>query len=113
MAEFECRDSSNFELGMDLGRVVAAICRCASGGLIPQAKHGGIGVEAFARAGLKFDGSGLEYEHIGQTHVPDGSKAAAPDDGGGKIEGVPEGRGEADALREDGCTGTGDIICRD
>jgi hypothetical protein len=38
-------------------------------GLIPQAKHDGRGVEAVAVVGSKFDGTGLENEHIGHTHV--------------------------------------------
>lgn len=36
---------------------------------MPQARHGGIGVDAFAVAGSKFEGTGLENEHIGQTQV--------------------------------------------
>lgn len=36
---------------------------------MPHARHGGSGVRAFAVAGSKFDGTGLEKEHIGQTHV--------------------------------------------
>jgi len=39
------------------------------GGLIPQARHGGIFVWLFAVAGSKFDGIGFEKEHIGQTQV--------------------------------------------
>lgn len=37
------------------------------GGLIPQARHGGIGVRD-ASAGSKLDGTGLENEHMGHTH---------------------------------------------
>lgn len=36
---------------------------------MPQARHGGRGVFAFADAGSKFDGTGFEKEHIGQIHV--------------------------------------------
>ena len=39
------------------------------GGLIPHARHGGRGVEAFAVAVLKFGGIGLENEQIGQIQV--------------------------------------------
>lgn len=47
---------------------IAALTTCTVGGLIPQARHGGIGVRD-ARAGSKFEGTGLEKEHIGHTHV--------------------------------------------
>jgi hypothetical protein len=36
---------------------------------MPHARHGGNGVRAFAVAGSKLDGTGLEKEQIGQTHV--------------------------------------------
>lgn len=39
------------------------------GGFIPQARHGGSGVRALAVAGSKLEGTGLEKEHMGQTHV--------------------------------------------
>lgn len=38
-------------------------------GLIPQARHGGSGVWAFAVTGSKLDGTGLEKLHIVQTQV--------------------------------------------
>lgn len=38
---------------------------------MPHAKHGGNGKEEFAFEESKFDGTGLEKEQIGQTHVPD------------------------------------------
>ena len=37
--------------------------------MIPQLRHGGIGIFEFAVAGSKFDGTGLENEQIVQTHV--------------------------------------------
>lgn len=46
---------------------IAALTTCTVGGLIPQAKHGGMGVRD-ASAGSKFDGTGFEKEHIGHTH---------------------------------------------
>lgn len=47
---------------------IAAFTTCTVGGLIPQARHGGIGVRE-ASAGSKLDGTGLEKEHMGHTHV--------------------------------------------
>jgi len=48
---------------------IAALVTCTSGGLIPQARHGGRGVFALAVDGSKLDGTGLEKEHIGQIQV--------------------------------------------
>lgn len=45
---------------------IAAFTTCIVGGLIPQARHGGIGVRD-ASAGSKFDGTGFEKEHMGHT----------------------------------------------
>jgi len=47
---------------------MAAFTKCAVGGSIPQARHGGICVRE-ARAGSKFEGSGFEKEQIGHTQV--------------------------------------------
>lgn len=47
---------------------MAALTTCTVGGFIPQARHGGMGVRD-ARAGSKLEGTGLEKEHIGHTHV--------------------------------------------
>jgi hypothetical protein len=47
---------------------IAAFTTCTVGGLIPHARHGGIGVRE-ANAGSKLDGTGLEKEHIGHTQV--------------------------------------------
>lgn len=47
----------------------AALTTRSNGGFMPHARHGGSGVRAFAVAGSKLDGTGLEKEHIGQTHV--------------------------------------------
>ena len=47
---------------------MAALTTCTVGGLIPHARHGGMGVRD-ARAGSKLDGTGFEKEHIGHTHV--------------------------------------------
>ena len=44
---------------------------------MPQARHGGTFVCIFAVAGSKFDGIGLDKEHIGQIQV-----AFGPNDGG-------------------------------
>lgn len=48
---------------------MAALATSGSGGLIPQARHGGNGVRAFAVVGSKLEGSGFEKEHIGHTQV--------------------------------------------
>ena len=47
---------------------MAALTTCTVGGLIPQAKHGGIGVRE-ASAGSKFEGTGFEKEQMGHTQV--------------------------------------------
>jgi hypothetical protein len=49
--------------------VIAAFKTVVNGGFIPQARHGGIGVELVAVDGSKFDGTGLENEHMGHTQV--------------------------------------------
>lgn len=49
--------------------------------MIPQAKHGGNGNEEFPFEESKFDGTGLEKEHIGQTHVPDDLETSACTEG--------------------------------
>jgi hypothetical protein len=74
---------------------IAAFTTCIVGGLIPQAKHGGIGVRD-ASAGSKLDGTGFEKEQIGHTQD-------ALIDGGGaglfRRSGEPdEGLGAAGAL---------------
>lgn len=66
---------------------MAALIRCSSGGFSPQAKHGGNGVFAFAMAGSKFDGTGLENEHIGQTQVAEALGGGAGV--GGRRSGLP------------------------
>lgn len=47
---------------------IAAFTTCTVGGLMPQARHGGMGVRE-AKAGSKLTGTGLEKEQIGHTHV--------------------------------------------
>lgn len=47
---------------------MAALTTCTVGGLIPHARHGGMGVRE-ASAGSKLDGTGFEKEHMGHTHV--------------------------------------------
>jgi hypothetical protein len=47
---------------------MAALTTSTVGGLIPQARHGGMGVRE-AREGSKFEGTGFENEQIGHTHV--------------------------------------------
>jgi len=55
----------------------AALTTLISGGLMPQARHGARGVSAFAKAGSKFDGTGLAKEQIGHIHVAfDGTDGA-------------------------------------
>jgi len=48
----------------------AALTTWIYGGLIPQARHAGRGVRAFAVVGSKFGGMSFENEQIGQIHVP-------------------------------------------
>ena len=48
---------------------MAAFTTRMKGGLMPQARQGGIGVFSFAAEGSKFDGTGFEKEHMGQIHV--------------------------------------------
>lgn len=67
---------------------MAALTTCTSGGLIPQARHGGNGVCALAVAGSKFDGTGLENEQMGHIHVAFVSRAGAGDGAAGRT-GVP------------------------
>jgi hypothetical protein len=59
----------------------AAFNTSGNGGLIPHARHGGKGKEEFAFDESKFDGTGLEKEQIGQTHVPDDFGASARTEG--------------------------------
>jgi len=40
------------------------------GGLTPHARHGARGVYSSEVCGSKFEGTGLEKEHIGHIHVP-------------------------------------------
>ena len=48
---------------------IADLTKWTSGGLMPQARHGGSWVYDFAVAGSKLDGIGLENEQIGHTQV--------------------------------------------
>ena len=57
--------------GRLLAFVMAAFSTCAKVGLIPQARHGGRGVWAFAAVGSKFKGTGLEKLQMVHTHVAD------------------------------------------
>ena len=59
---------------------IAAFSRRASGGLIPQARHDGNGLCAFAIAGSKVVGNGFESEHIGHTHVVFSGRALKVED---------------------------------
>jgi hypothetical protein len=49
--------------------LIAAFTTCTKGGFIPHARHGASGVQAFAVAGSKFEGTGFENVQIGQTQV--------------------------------------------
>jgi hypothetical protein len=49
---------------------IAALNTCENSGLIPHARHGAKGVFAFAVYVSKFEGTGLEKEHIVQIQVP-------------------------------------------
>lgn len=69
---------------------IAALTTCTVGGFMPQARHGGIGVRD-ASAGSKFDGTGLEKEHIGHTQVAlcCGAGAGLLCRGGVEVVGLP------------------------
>lgn len=75
---------------------IAAFTTCTVGGLIPQARHGGIGVRD-ASAGSKFEGTGFEKEHIGHTQVAlcCGAGAGLPCRGGVEAVGLPGAAGTA------------------
>lgn len=73
-----------------LAFMMAAFSTCAKVGLIPQARHGGSVVWAFAAAGSKLDGTGLEKLQMVQTQVADVTEGGS---GGGLEE--PSGRWEA------------------
>jgi hypothetical protein len=49
--------------------LIAALSTVVNGGLIPHARQGGKFVAALAVAGSKFEGTGFENVHIGQTQV--------------------------------------------
>jgi hypothetical protein len=86
---------------------IAAFTTWTVGGLIPQARHGGIGVRE-ASAGSKFEGTGFEKEHIGHTHVAlcgGGAGAGLPCRGGVDV-GLPEAAGP-DVPRESCFKGLG------
>lgn len=48
---------------------IAALSTTANAGLMPQFRHGISGVEALKTAGSKFEGTGLENEHIEHIQV--------------------------------------------
>lgn len=72
---------------------MAALTTCMVGGLMPQARHGGIGVRE-ASAGSKLEGTGFEKEQIGQTQdaLREGAgaglfrRSGEPDEGLGAME---------------------------
>ena len=70
----------------------------AKGGLTPHAKHGANGVYSLAVWGSKFDGTGLDKEHIGHIHV---AVLAGGGSGAGKWNGLSvRDNGDAVALLE-------------
>jgi hypothetical protein len=86
---------------------MAAFTTCMVGGLIPQARHGGIGVRD-ASAGSKFDGTGFEKEHMGHTQdaVIDGAGAGLFRRSGDPDEGLWAATG-ADRPRDSWLAGLG------
>lgn len=48
---------------------IEAFRMCVNAGLMPQAKHGGSGVCAFAVVGSKLDGTGFGKLHMVHIHV--------------------------------------------
>ena len=77
-------------------------------GRIPQAKHGASGVQGFATAGSKLEGTGFEREQIGHIHVAVLDRAIfdADEEGGNGLDDL--GLGEAVELR-----GNGSTACKD
>jgi len=67
---------------------MAAFTTSTSGGFIPHAKQGDNGVCAFAVAGSKLDGTGLEKVQMGHIHVALDAGAGAGDGASGRI-GLP------------------------
>jgi hypothetical protein len=76
---------------------MAALITSDHVGLIPQARHGGSGMDSGAVCGSKFEGTGFEKEQIGHIHVPvlfgAGSEV-------GRWKGLSIRAGDAVALRE-------------
>lgn len=75
---------------------IAAFTTCTIGGLIPQARHGGMGVRE-AKAGSKLEGTGFEKEQIGHTQVAlagGGAGAGLPCRGGVVVDKGPCGGAE-------------------
>jgi hypothetical protein len=86
---------------------IAALTTCTVGGLIPHARHGGIGVRE-ASAGSKLEGTGFEKEQIGHTQVAlcCGGGAGLPCRGGVDVA-EPPGVAGTDAPRESCFSGLG------
>lgn len=64
----DCPSGSFDEIRFDAA-ATAAFSNTANGGLIPQARHDGRGMEALALLGSKSEGTGLEKEQIGHIQV--------------------------------------------
>ena len=84
---------------------IAAFTTCTVGGFMPQARHGGMGVRD-ARAGSKLEGTGLEKEQIGHTHV-------ALAGGGGGAGLLCRGGVDEDETEGVGATGAPRVNCFD
>lgn len=98
--EIFCGTGARGELCLLVMAAIAAFTTCTRGGFMPHARQGGSGVCAFAVAGSKFDGTGLENEHIGQIHVALAAGAGAAD-GATERKGLPcRGGGVAVALAD-------------
>lgn len=63
------KDAAGFIIPRFVADAMAAFKITVSGGLIPQAKHGGSGVDVVAVEESKFEGTRFENVHIGQTQV--------------------------------------------
>lgn len=89
---------------------MAALTTCTVGGLIPQAKQGGMGVRE-ARAGSKLEGTGLEKEHIGHTQVAlAGGGGAGLPCRGGVLDEAGGGGGGAEMPRDSCFKGLGNSV---
>jgi hypothetical protein len=92
---------------------IAAFRTWLNDGFIPHARHGGIGKAEVAVLTSKFEGTGLEKEHMGQIHVP---ADCLTGDAGTGMDGLLEretGDEDDERYARDGAFGVFDAMRRD